>query len=279
MGPRLVTAPISPNIRQQLDKELGVIGRLGFAGYFLVVWDICSFCRDKGILVQGRGSAANSAVCYALGITAVDPIGQKLLFERFLSDERTGWPDIDLDLPSRERRESVIQEVYKRYPGRAAMTANVITYRPKSTMREMGKVLGFTEDVLDRYTSLYAGGDYPETLELKNQMKLAGISTAHHPRTEFLLDLIRRASSLPRHLGQHSGGMVLCAGRLDDVVPLENAAMANRTVIEWDKNRLRGHGAGQSGSPRPRHDEGRRGNAPALSGPRRAHRLGAHAQG
>jgi error-prone DNA polymerase len=225
---------ISPNIRQQLDKELGVIGRLGFAGYFLVVWDICSFCRDKGILVQGRGSAANSAVCYALGITAVDPIGQKLLFERFLSDERTGWPDIDLDLPSRERRESVIQEVYKRYPGRAAMTANVITYRPKSTMREMGKVLGFTEDVLDRYTSLYAGGDYPETLELKNQMKLAGISTAH-PRTEFLLDLIRRASSLPRHLGQHSGGMVLCAGRLDDVVPLENAAMANRTVIEWDK--------------------------------------------
>lgn len=225
---------VSPNIRRQLDKELGVIGRLGFAGYFLVVWDICSFCRDRGILVQGRGSAANSAVCYALGITAVDPIGQKLLFERFLSDERTGWPDIDLDLPSRERREDVIQEVYKRYPGRAAMTANVITYRPKSTMREMGKVLGFTEDVLDRYTSLYAGGDYPETLELQNQMKLAGISAAH-PRTEFLLDLIRRCSSLPRHLGQHSGGMVLCAGRLDEVVPLENAAMENRTVIEWDK--------------------------------------------
>lgn len=225
---------ISPNIRRQLDKELGVIGRLGFAGYFLIVWDICSFCRDRGILVQGRGSAANSAVCYALGITAVDPIGQKLLFERFLSDERTGWPDIDLDLPSRERRESVIQEVYQRYPGRAAMTANVITYRGRNTMREMGKVLGFTDDVLDRYTSLYAGGDYPETLELKEQLKLAGIAKAY-PRTDHLVQLVRRASSLPRHLGQHSGGMVLCAGRLDDVVPLENAAMANRTVIEWDK--------------------------------------------
>ncbi len=225
---------VSRDVRRQLDKELGVISRLGFAGYFLVVWDICGFCRDQGILVQGRGSAANSAVCYSLGITAVDPIGQKLLFERFLSDERTGWPDIDLDLPSRARRESVIQEVYKRYPGRAAMTANVITYRGRNTMREMGKVLGFTDDVLDRYTSLYAGGDYPHTLELREQLKLAGISAAH-PRTEFLIDLVRRASALPRHLGQHSGGMVLCAGRLDEIVPLENAAMENRTVIEWDK--------------------------------------------
>ena len=225
---------VTGETRRQIDKELGVIGRLGFAGYFLVVWDLCSFCRDKGILVQGRGSAANSAVCYSLGITAVDPIGQKLLFERFLSDERTGWPDIDLDLPSRVRRESVIQEVYKRYPGRAAMTANVITYRGRSTMREMGKVLGFTDDVLDRYTSLYAGGDYPQTLEFRDQLKLAGISTAH-PRAEILIDLVHRCSSLPRHLGQHSGGMVLCAGRLDDVVPLENAAMPNRTVIEWDK--------------------------------------------
>jgi len=221
-------------VRRQLDKELGVIGRLGFAGYFLVVWDLCSFCRDRGILVQGRGSAANSAVCYSLGITAVDPIGQRLLFERFLSDERTGWPDIDLDLPSRDRRESVIQEVYRRYPGRAAMTANVITYRGRNTMREMGKVLGFTDDVLDRYTSLYAGGDYPQTLGLREQLGLAGVPAAH-PRAEILIDLVRRASSLPRHLGQHPGGMVLCAGRLDEVVPLENAAMPNRTVIEWDK--------------------------------------------
>lgn len=225
---------VSPEIRRQLDKELTIIANLGFAGYFLVVWDICSFCRDKGIFVQGRGSAANSAVCYSLGITAVDPIGQKLLFERFLSEERTGWPDIDLDLPSRDRRETVIQEVYKRYPGRAAMTANVITYRGRNTMREMGKVLGFPDDVLDRYTSLYAGGDYPETLELKEQLKLSGIVQAH-PRAEHLVQLVQRTRSLPRHLGQHSGGMVLCAGRLDDVVPLENAAMENRTVIEWDK--------------------------------------------
>lgn len=225
---------ITANIRRQLDKELHVITRLGFAGYFLLVWDLCGFCRDQAVLVQGRGSAANSAVCYSLGITAVDPIRQKLLFERFLSEERTGWPDIDLDLPSRIQREKVIQEVYRRYPGRAAMTANVITYRGKNTMREMGKVLGFTDDVLDRYTSLYAGGDYPHTLEFREQLKLAGISAAH-PRTEFLIDLVQRAASLPRHLGQHSGGMVVCAGRLDDVVPLENAAMENRTVIEWDK--------------------------------------------
>lgn len=225
---------VGPEVRRQLEKELAVIARLGFAGYFLVVWDICAFCRDRGILVQGRGSAANSVVCYALGITAVDPVGQKLLFERFLSEERTGWPDIDLDLPSRERREAVIQEVYRRYPGRAAMTANVIAYRGRNTVREMGKVLGFPDDVLDRYTSLYAGGDYPETLEFKQQLRLAGITTAH-PATDHLVQLVQRARALPRHLGQHSGGMVLCAGRLDDVVPLENAAMENRTVIEWDK--------------------------------------------
>lgn len=225
---------VGPEVRRQLEKELKVIGHLGFAGYFLQIWDLCSFCRDRSILVQGRGSAANSVVCYSLGITAVDPIGQKLLFERFLSEERTGWPDIDLDLPSREKREMVIQEVYKRYPGRAAMTANVITYRGRSAMREMGKVLGFPDNVLDRYSSLYAGGDYPHTLALKEQMALAGIPKAH-PRTDVLIKLLGMVSGLPRHLGQHSGGMVLCAGRLDEVVPLENASMENRTVIEWDK--------------------------------------------
>ncbi|MBX7123647.1 MAG: error-prone DNA polymerase [Opitutaceae bacterium] len=234
LGARERYPVIGAEVRRQLDRELAVIGRLGFAGYFLAVWDICCFCREQGILVQGRGSAANSAVCYSLGITAVDPIGQKLLFERFLSEERTGWPDIDLDLPSRERRESVIQEVYRRYPGRAAMTANVITYSGRNTLREMGKVLGFSEDVLDRYTSLYSGGEYPEAVDFIEQLKLAGISKAH-PRTAHLIDLVRRVRSLPRHLGQHSGGMVLCAGRLDDVVPLENATMENRTVIEWDK--------------------------------------------
>jgi len=220
--------------RRQLDRELALIAQLGFSGYFLTVWDICSFCREQGILAQGRGSAANSVVCYALGITAVDPIAQNLLFERFLSEGRTGWPDIDLDLPSRARREAVIQEVYRRYPGRAAMTANVIAYRGRNTLREVGKVLGFSEDVLDRYTSLFAGGDYPHTLAFQEQLRLAGITKAH-PRFETLVELVRQTVSLPRHLGQHSGGMVLCAGRLDDVVPLENAAMPGRTVIEWDK--------------------------------------------
>jgi error-prone DNA polymerase len=221
-------------VRAQLDKELGIIGRLGFAGYFLVVWDICNFCREQGILAQGRGSAANSAVCYALGITAVDPIGQKLLFERFLSEGRTGWPDIDIDLPSRDRRERVIQEVFRRYPGRSAMTANVICYRGRNTMREMGKVLGFPDDVLDRYTSLYAGGDYPHTLAFRSQLRLAGIGDTH-PRVGILAELVKRTLGLPRHLGQHSGGIVLCAGRLDDVVPMQDAAMPGRHVIEWDK--------------------------------------------
>lgn len=225
---------ITPAIRHQLERELTIIGKLGFSGYFLLVWDLCEFCQREGILVQGRGSAANSAVCYSLGITAVDAIGQKLLFERFLSEGRTGWPDIDLDLPSRAQRERVIQYVYRQYPGRAAMTANVICYRSRNTMREMGKVLGFSEDVLDRYTSLFAGGDYQQTLEFREQLRLAGIHDAH-PRAELLIDLVRRTVTLPRHLGQHSGGMVLCAGRLDEVVPMENAAMPGRTVIEWDK--------------------------------------------
>lgn len=219
--------------RAQLVRELDLIAKLGFSGYFLAVWEICSFCRNEGILVQGRGSAANSAVCYALGITAVDPIAQKLLFERFLSEGRKGWPDIDLDLPSRTRREAVIQHVYSRYKGRAAMTANVITYKAKNTFREMGKVLGFSDDALNRYTSLFAGGDYPHTLNLQEQLKLAGIGG--HPRLGKLVDLVQRTYGLPRHLGQHSGGMVLCAGRLDEIVPLENAAMPGRTVIEWDK--------------------------------------------
>src|SRR5208282_1602705 len=130
-------------VRRQLDRELALIAKLGFSGYFLLVWDLCSFARERGSLVQGRGSAANSAVCYALGITAVDPIESKLLFERFLSEGRTDWPDIDLDLPSGDRREELIQEVYRRYGRRgAAMTANVITYRGRSTIREVGKVLG-----------------------------------------------------------------------------------------------------------------------------------------
>ncbi len=226
---------VTGKVRKQLDHELTLIGKLGFSGYFLVVWDICNFCREQGILVQGRGSAANSAVCYSLGITAVDPIAQKLLFERFLSEGRSDWPDIDLDLPSGERRERVIQEVFRRYGKRAAMTANVITYRGRSAMREVGKVLGFPDDALDRFSRLYAGGDYPQTLGIDEQLKLSGVSL-DQPRARVLLELMRELQGLPRHLGQHSGGVVLCAQELSDLVPLENATMAGRVVIEWDKS-------------------------------------------
>jgi error-prone DNA polymerase len=223
-------------VRRQLERELALIAKLGFSGYFLIVWDLCSFARERGSLVQGRGSAANSAVCYALGITAVDPIESKLLFERFLSEGRTDWPDIDLDLPSGDRREELIQEVYRRYGRRgAAMTANVITYRGRSTLREVGKVFGLPDDTLDRFSSLFHGGDLPQTLGLEEQLRMAGVTGAH-PRLRALLDTCRKVLGLPRHLGQHSGGMVFSAGGLDACVPLENARMPGRSVLQWDKN-------------------------------------------
>ena len=233
---------LSPAWIAQLERELELITRLNFSGYFLIVWDICAWARARHILVQGRGSAANSAVCYVLGITAVDPLKNKLLFERFLNDSRVGpdgrpsWPDIDLDFPSGERRESVIQEVYSRYGRRgAAMTANVITYRGRNIVREVGKVLGFGADALDRFSSLYANGDFPQTLELQEQLRMSGIA-AHHPRAEAMVRLHRQLHSLPRHLGQHSGGMVVCQGQLDKVVPLEPATMPDRSVCQWDKD-------------------------------------------
>ncbi|HWA09725.1 MAG TPA: error-prone DNA polymerase [Opitutaceae bacterium] len=226
----------SPAVRAQLERELALIGKLGFAGYFLIVWDICRFCRDHDILVQGRGSAANSVVCYALRITAVDPIKQQLLFERFLNEGQSSWPDIDLDLPSGERRERTIQEIYRRYaPRGAAMTANVITYRGRSAVREIGKVLHLPDNITDRFSSLYANGDFPETLDLKEQLRLAGLP-ASHPRLPALLSLYGKIRGQPRHLGQHSGGMIICRGQLDSVVPLENATMPGRVVAQWDKD-------------------------------------------
>jgi error-prone DNA polymerase len=227
---------ITGPVRHQLERELGLISKLGFSGYFLIVWDIVNFAREEGILVQGRGSAANSAVCYALGITAVDPVGGKLLFERFLSEGRKSWPDIDLDLPSGERREKVIQEVFRRYGKHgAAMTANVITYRGKSAMREIGKALNFSEDVLKRFSDLFASGDFEHTLELEDQVERAGIPRSHD-RFPALIKLYHRMYGLPRHLGQHSGGMVICQGRLDEIVPLENASMPGRSIVQWDKD-------------------------------------------
>lgn len=226
---------ITPKVRAQLEHELAVIAKLGFAGYFLIVWDIINFCRESNIMVQGRGSAANSAVCYSLGITAVDPIGSDLLFERFLSEGRKGWPDIDLDLPSGDRRERAIQEVYRRY-GRlgAAMTANVITYRGRSAAREIGKALNFSNDVLDRFSHLFGDGGFPHTLDVQTQLQQAGVPSTH-PRAKPFISLYQSIYGLPRHLGQHSGGMIICQGQLDSIVPLENASMAGRTVAQWDK--------------------------------------------
>ena len=227
---------ITKKVKRQLEEELSLITRLGFAGYFLIVWDIINFCRENNIMVQGRGSAANSAVCYCLGITPVDPVSNHLVFERFLNESRKGWPDIDLDLPSGDRRERVIQEVYRRYGKHgAAMTANVITYRGRSAAREIGKALNFSPSTLDRFSHLFANGDFPHTLELEAQIEQAGLPKAH-PRMPAFVGLYHAIYGLPRHLGQHSGGMIICQNKLSSFVPLENASMPGRVVAQWDKD-------------------------------------------
>jgi error-prone DNA polymerase len=229
-------APTFAHASQQIERELKLIAKLKLEGYFLIVWDIVRFCRDQGILIQGRGSAANSAVCYSLGITAVDPVGMELLFERFLSEERGEWPDIDLDLPSGDQRERAIQYVYERY-GKlgAAMTANVITYRGRSAAREVGKVLGFDDAVLDRLSSLVQTWEWKDPNDSPSrQFRDAGLDL-RNPRIKKFFQLYQRVLDLPRHLGQHSGGMVICQGQLDSVVPLEPAAMPGRVVVQWDK--------------------------------------------
>jgi error-prone DNA polymerase len=222
--------------RAQVRHELALIEKLGFAGYFLIVWDIIRYCQWNDFLVQGRGSAANSAVCYALEITAVDPVGMELLFERFLSENRGEWPDIDLDLPSGDHREQVIQYVYERYGSLgAAMTANVISYRSRSTAREVGKALGFEEEQITRLSSLVGHWEWRGANDtMAKHFAQAGFDI-RHPRIAHYLDLCMRMQDLPRHLGQHSGGMVICAGMLNRVVPIERASMPGRTVVQWDK--------------------------------------------
>jgi len=222
--------------RKQIERELALIEKLDLPGYFLIVWDIVRFCRENGILVQGRGSAANSAVCYSLGITAVDPVGMDLLFERFLSEQRGEWPDIDIDLPSGDQRERAIQYVYERY-GKlgAAMTANVITYRGRSAAREIGKALSFQPEVLDRLSSLVGTFEYRDASDtLDRHFHKAGLDLRNHQICKFL-ELCVMVQDLPRHLGQHSGGMVVCQGQLDSIVPLEPASMPGRVVVQWDK--------------------------------------------
>ena len=230
------SAKLRSRAHQQVDKELALIAKLGLAGYFLIVWDIVEFCREHGILVQGRGSAANSAVCYSLGITAVDPVGMELLFERFLSEVRGEWPDIDLDLPSGDDRERAIQYVYERYGQLgAAMCANVITYRGRSAAREVGKSLGFNADMQTRLTRLVGSWEWKgPTDTMEHQFREAGFDL-HHPRIAKYLELSIRMLDLPRHLGQHSGGMIIAQNQLASVVPLEPASMPGRTVVQWDK--------------------------------------------
>ena len=229
-------AAISARVKRQLEEELALINKLGFPGYFLIVWDIVNFCREHNIMVQGRGSAANSAVCYCLGITPVDPVSSHLVFERFLNESRKGWPDIDLDLPSGDRREAVVQEIYRRYGKHgAAMTANVISYRGRSAAREIGKALNFSPSILDRFSHLFANGDFPHTLDLKSQIEQAGLPK-EHPRMPAFVRLYQSIYGLPRHLGQHSGGMIICQNKLSSFVPLENASMPGRVVAQWDKD-------------------------------------------
>lgn len=238
-GARRRYRPYPERARRQIEHELNLIEKLELAGYFLIVWDIVQFCRHRDILAQGRGSAANSAVCYSLGITAVDPVGMELLFERFLSEERGEWPDIDLDLPSGDRREQVIQYVYDRY-GRhgAAMTANVITYRGKSAAREVGKAFGIPPEILDRLSRLISSwgvSSHEDDAVFVERFKAAGLDPENRKIRQFIR-LWKSIRNLPRHLGQHTGGMVICGGRLDEVVPLENARMPDRSVVQWDKD-------------------------------------------
>jgi error-prone DNA polymerase len=236
-GARERYRPIEPCHVRQLERELDLIEKLDLAGYFLIVWDIVNFCRQEGILVQGRGSAANSAVCYSLGITAVDPVGMDLLFERFLSEQRGEWPDIDLDLPSGDRRERVIQHIYRKYGTfGAAMTANVITYRGRSAAREVGKAFSIDAATIDRLAKVMNHFEFVDPGEtLAKHLASVGVDGGDPAIRQFAM-LWQQIQDLPRHLGQHSGGMVICQGRLDDVVPLENASMPDRVVIQWDKD-------------------------------------------
>lgn len=222
---------IPPKVAAQLCKELALIEKLDFCGYFLTLWEIVRFCREQGILCQGRGSAANSAVCYCLGITAVDPVKIDLLFERFLSEERAEPPDIDLDI-QHSRREEVIQHVYEKY-GRthAAMVANVIRYQPRSAIRDVGKALGLPQTLLDRLSKLIS-----HHAQLSREvLQQAGIDP-DNLRHRHLLQLTAEILGFPRHLSIHPGGFLLGHEPVHDLVPIEKAAMADRTVIQWDKD-------------------------------------------
>ena len=226
--------PPPPAVAKQLATELEVIEELDYCGYFLTMHEIVSFCRERKILCQGRGSAANSAVCYCLGITAIDPVRMDLLFERFLSRERAEPPDIDLDIGHR-RREEAIQFVYRKYGReRAAMVANVVRYRAKSAIRDVGKTLGLPATALDRVARLIShhDSDFPEAVA--SAFRQAGLDP-EHPSHHLLTSLTAQIRDFPRHLSIHPGGFLLGSEPVATLVPVENASMAGRTVIQWDK--------------------------------------------
>ncbi len=219
---------VDPRARARLDHELDIIDRLGFPGYFLVVWDLMNFSRDQDIMCQIRGSGADSAVCRCIGLTRVDPIRLQLPFERFLSEERGRPPDIDIDFEA-ERREEVIQYCFRHYGReRAAMVANVITYRARSVLRDVGKTFGFTQAQVDGL-SKYVDSRRTENLRLEAPLP-AGMTA------EFVYDICHRIDGFPRHLGIHSGGMVIADRPLWQVVPMEWGRMADRSVLQWDKD-------------------------------------------
>ena len=224
---------IPADVADQLEKELKIIEALDYPGYFLTMGEIVQFCREKGILCQGRGSAANSVLCYCLGVTAVDPGHVNLLFERFISKERAEPPDIDLDI-QHDRREEVIQHVYEKY-GRdhAAMVANVIRYRSRSALRDVGKALGFSETALDRGAKVLSSYDEIDPRTLRQM----GFDIARGLHKQ-LLELTNEILDFPRHFSIHPGGFLLGHEPVHDIVPIENGAMADRTVIQWDKNDL-----------------------------------------
>jgi error-prone DNA polymerase len=228
-------AGVPEKVRALLTHELNLIEELQYEAYFLTVWDLVRFARERGILCQGRGSAANSAVCYCLGVTSVDPDQIDVLFERFVSRERNEAPDIDIDF-EHERREEVIQYVYEKYGrDRAGMTAEVITYRPRSALRDIGKALGISRDRVDRLAKSVDHAGDEQTLAAR--FREAGLDPTRGTARQWL-GLVREMLGFPRHLSQHVGGMVITHRPLHELVPLENAAMPGRTVVQWDKDDL-----------------------------------------
>ena len=226
---------VPARVRERIEHELSLIAELDYARYFLTVHDLVRFARSRGILCQGRGAAANSVVCFCLGVTAVDPDRIETLFERFISKERNEPPDIDIDFEHR-RREEVIQYLYARYGrDRAALAAEVVCYRGRSAVREVGKALGFAPETLDR---LAGGIDWwTQGAGEPERVRELGFDP-ESPAVRRLMALATEIAGFPRHLSQHVGGFVITEGPLCESVPIENAAMADRTVIEWDKDDL-----------------------------------------